>query len=276
MKLIVLGSGGSEGIPVPYCNCKVCRSGDQRLRTSYLIKAKNLDFLVEIGPDFRQQQLKHNFSIDYLFISHAHDDHVRGLIELKHILLVAKIRMKRIRMIISRKLHKRLLSDSGSILRKADENAIEKEGIRYAYRNLLKKGRLETHILKYYRKCHFRDFSILLFKNRHGRTFSDGFLLEAENKKVVYLGDVSVIGEKTRELIHKENPDLLIANVPYLSVPKKKKDHMGIETLKELETKKILISHFSHRAGLTHKEIRREISKYRNITAAYDGIELEV
>lgn len=279
MELVVLGSGGSEGIPVPYCNCRVCKSGDKRLRTSYLIKIGDINFLVEIGPDFRQQQLKYNFSIDYLFISHAHDDHVRGLIELRHILLIAKIRIKKIKLLISKRINKRLLSDSGSILRRADENAVEKEGIRYAYKTLLKKKKMEVHDLRYYRKYNFKHFTMLLFKNRHGKTFSDGFLLESKEKKIVYLGDASVIGKMTIELINKEKPDLLIANIPYFFESmkmEKKRNHIGIEMLEKLEIKRILISHFSHKAKLTHKEIVEKASKYKNIVVACDGLKLKI
>lgn len=277
MKLIVLGSGGSEGIPVPYCNCKVCKSNDTRLRTSYLIEIKNKNFLVEIGPDFRQQQLKYNFSFDYLFISHAHDDHMRGIIELKHILLIAKIKIKKIKILISRKLHNRFLAPKNYFDSGESKDILDKEGLSYNYKRLLAKDKLEKHILKYYRKYHFKDFSITLFKNMHGRTFSDGFLLEAQNKKIVYIGDANKIGTKTKELIEKENPDLLIANLPYFSSKNaKKKDHLDIETLIELKlkTKKTLVSHFSHNAGLTHKDILKEIKKHKNIIAAFDGMKL--
>jgi len=279
MKLIILGSGGSEGIPVPYCDCRVCKSREKRLRTSYLIKIKDKNLLVEIGPDFRQQQLKYKFPIDYLFISHVHDDHIRGLIELRHILLIAKIKMKRIRLLISPKLHKRILAERLSEPMKADEKAIERESVRYAYRRLLKKRKVEDHILKYYRQYNFKDFSILLFKDKHGNTFTDGFLLESGNKKLFYLGDANKIGEKIRKIIEEEKPDLLIANTPYFyaSPPnEKKKDHIGIETLKGLKVKKILMSHFSHKAGLTHKDIRKRLARYRNIIAAYDGMELKI
>jgi len=46
--------------------------------------------------------------------------------------------------------------------------------------------------------------------------------------------------------------------------------------LKKLKVKKILLSHFSHKAGLRHKELRKEISKYKNMKIAYDGMELKI
>lgn len=288
MKLIVLGSGGSEGIPAPFCNCKVCKGRDERCRGSYLIKTKNTSFLVEISPDFRQQQLKHHFPIDYLFISHAHDDHMRGLIELRHIFLISKIKVKSIKMLISQALYKRFLvpiknpslkAAENELLKKQNEDMLEKEGTRYSYKSLLKKRKIIPHILQHYKKYHFDDFSIVLIKNTHGKTYSDGFLLESNNKKILYLGDANKIGEKTQALIDEEHPNLLIAHVPYFytsSKNTKKKDHLGIETVSCINAEKILISHFSHKAGLTHKEILKEVSRYKNIIAAKDGLKLTI
>ncbi len=272
MEITVLGSGGSEGIPVPYCDCRICKNEEHRLRTSYLIKIKDKNFLVEIGPDFRQQQLKYNFPIDYFFISHAHDDHMRGLIELGHIFLIANIKTKKMKILISSKLHKRFSTKEIDI--------IQKQGIPHNYQKLLTKEKIENHILKYYQKYHFKDFSLLLFKNKHGRTFSDGFLLETKEKKLIYLGDASKINKKTKELIEKEKVDLLIDHTPYFytSHPKiKKKDHLGIETVQEMKIKKILVSHFSHRADLTHQEILKKLAPYHhNIVAAYDRMTIKL
>jgi len=278
MKLIVLGSGGSEGIPVPYCDCKVCKSGKHRLRTSYLIKIKDKNLLVESSPDFRQQQLKHNFSVDYLFISHDHSDHINGLQELRHIMLIAKIKIKPINILISKKLHKRLLH----------QPCIERQGIRYAYNSLIRNKKLIPHLLDYWKRYKFDGFEIELFKNRHENITCDGFLLESKGKSIVYLADAGVLYHKTEDLIN-NNPDLLITHTPYFySAKKLKKDdhnnarkmrlthHIGIDNLHQLKAKKILLSHFSHRAGLTHKEIKKEIAKHKNIRAAYDGMELKI
>ena len=76
------------------------------------------------------------------------------------------------------------------------------------------------------------------------------------------------------ELIQKTKPDLLIANVPKLRAEKKK--HLGIEDIYHLPAKRILLSHFSHKAQLLHHEIEKEVKKYPNVIVAYDGLEIEV
>lgn len=279
MRLVVLGSGGSEGIPVPYCDCRVCKSKEQRLRTSYLIKIKDKNFLVEMGPDFRYQQLKHNFSVDYLFISHEHSDHINGIQELRHITLIAKLKIKPINVIISKNLHKRLLH----------QPFIERQGIRYAYNSLIKNKKIIPHLLDYWKQYKFDGFEVELFKNRHENMNCDGLLLESKSKSIIYLADAGVLSHKTEDLINKTNPELLIVHAPFFYSRKKLKEedynnvrkmrithHIGIDTIHHLKAKKILLSHFSHRTGLRHKEIKKEIAKYKNIRAAYDGMEFKI
>ena len=80
MKLTVLGTGGSEGVPALYCKCKVCTSGEQRLRPSYHLKISDKsELLIEAGPDFRTQQQKFNFDFTHCFFSHEHGDHINFL-----------------------------------------------------------------------------------------------------------------------------------------------------------------------------------------------------
>lgn len=87
MKLCLLGTGTSQGIPVIGCRCKVCTSShppDQRLRTSAWLEWKGIHFIIDIGPDFRQQMLKYHVErVDAVLITHHHNDHVAGLDDIR-------------------------------------------------------------------------------------------------------------------------------------------------------------------------------------------------
>lgn len=84
MKLTVLGSGTSHGIPVVGCSCAVCRSEDprdKRMRASLYIEGTGGETaVIDTGPEFRLQALRAGISrLDAVFLTHAHADHIHGL-----------------------------------------------------------------------------------------------------------------------------------------------------------------------------------------------------
>lgn len=82
-----LGTGGSMGVPVVGCDCAVCTSTipyNRRLRPSVLLNLDNKRFLIEAGPDLREQALRYGLkALDGLILTHAHNDHVAGLDEMR-------------------------------------------------------------------------------------------------------------------------------------------------------------------------------------------------
>jgi phosphoribosyl 1,2-cyclic phosphate phosphodiesterase len=83
MKITFLGTGTSQGIPIIVCSCAVCTSSDprdNRLRSSVLIEAKGKQFVVDTGPDFRQQMLRARVKdLEAVLYTHEHKDHVAGI-----------------------------------------------------------------------------------------------------------------------------------------------------------------------------------------------------
>lgn len=82
-KVIVLGSGTSQGVPVIACECEVCQSKDskdKRFRSSIFIQYESSNIVIDTGPDFRMQMLNANIKqLDAVVFSHEHKDHVAGL-----------------------------------------------------------------------------------------------------------------------------------------------------------------------------------------------------
>ncbi len=86
-KITFLGTGTSQGIPIIGSRHPVCLSQnlkDKRLRSSVLLQWKNYNYIIDCGPDFRQQMLKNNCRhIDGIMFTHEHADHTSGLDDIR-------------------------------------------------------------------------------------------------------------------------------------------------------------------------------------------------
>lgn len=97
MKVTLLGTGTSHGVPAIGCDCDVCHSPDprdRRLRPSILIELADprgpaglrgrTNILVDTSTDLRAQALANNIRrVDAILFTHSHADHVFGLDEVR-------------------------------------------------------------------------------------------------------------------------------------------------------------------------------------------------
>lgn len=87
MKVHILGTGTSQGVPVIGCKCLVCTSEDvknNRLRSCVVIEQDGTYILIDTGPDMRQQMLRADIPrIDAILYTHEHNDHVIGLDDIR-------------------------------------------------------------------------------------------------------------------------------------------------------------------------------------------------
>jgi len=93
MRVTVLGSGTSHGVPSIACDCDVCRSTDpkdKRTRPSILVELDDphpsavatavRSILVDTSTDLRAQALANDVRrVDAILFTHSHADHVFGL-----------------------------------------------------------------------------------------------------------------------------------------------------------------------------------------------------
>lgn len=82
-QLTFFGTGTSLGVPINGCHCPVCTSTDsrdKRFRASALVRWNGLSILIDAGPDFRMQLLRHDIGhLDAILLTHNHKDHTGGL-----------------------------------------------------------------------------------------------------------------------------------------------------------------------------------------------------
>lgn len=98
MRIRILGSGTSTGVPIIGCHCEVCRSQDpknQRTRASILIDYdKTRRFLVDTSPELRLQLLAAGVDkLTAVFYTHMHADHTQGFDDLRALFFKNKDRL---------------------------------------------------------------------------------------------------------------------------------------------------------------------------------------
>ncbi len=276
MKIKILGSGGWEGMPAPFCSCRVCKSAkadpkskNNRTRPEILVETKSGKFLIEISPDIRLQSARFGLeNIQHFLISHWHFDHMFGLYELDSwARLVSKNKPK---IFCSEKTNEWLERNFAHI----NKDVV----IVKPFEKFELFGIKITTIPLY----HMRKKDSELKEDQLKNAF--GYVLESDEKKVTYLGDYYKLPAKSLE--HVKASDLVIADGTFLFqelFPNKDEqnglktdpDHLhGKEVLdfvNSLKAKSVVFHSITHLTGKTHEELQKLLPK--NMFISFDGME---
>ncbi len=253
MKITLLGTGTSQGVPVIACYCEVCKSKnikDKRLRSSVMIEVSNQIFVIDTGPDFRQQMLREKVEkLDAILFTHHHKDHVAGMDDIR----AFNFRWKR---------------EMPLYCTKSTKEALERE-FPYVFAQHKYPGAPNVK-LNIITNSPFKieDTIIIPIKAKHYMMPVFGFRIN----NFVYLTDVSAISDNEKEKM--KGADLIILDAL------RKKEHIShfsleqaLALLKELNPKQALLTHISHYMGL-HNDVNSELPD--NIRLAYDGQYVEL
>ncbi len=248
MKITILGTGTSQGVPVIACKCEVCissNSKDNRLRSSVMIEVDDLNLVIDTGPDFRQQMLRERvMKVDSILFTHHHKDHVAGMDDIR----AFNYKSKRDMPIYCN----HITSDALKLEFPYIFSGFNYPGVPKVAINVIKNEpfNIEGTVIQPIKVLHYK---LPVF----------GFRI----KNFVYLTDVSEISEKEKEKM--KGADLIILDAL------RKKTHLShfnleqaLSLLEELKPKQALLTHISHYMGL-HDIINKELPDYINL--AYDG-----
>ena len=248
MKITLLGTGTSQGVPVIACNCDVCLSSntkDNRLRSSVMIEVDDINLVIDTGPDFRQQMLREKVEkLDAVLFTHHHKDHVAGMDDV-------------------RAFNHRWKVDMPLYCNQVTSDALKLE-FPYIFSGFNYPGipKVSVNIIENKSFC-ISKTTIQPIEVLHYKLVVFGFRI----KNFVYLTDVSEISEKEKEKM--KGADLIILDAlrkkPHIS-------HFNLEQalalLEELKPKQALLTHISHYMGL-NDEVNKELPAHINL--AYDG-----
>ena len=248
MKITILGTGTSQGVPVIACDCEVCLSSnpkDNRLRSSVMIEVDNLNLVIDTGPDFRQQMLREKVDkVDSILFTHHHKDHVAGMDDV-------------------RAFNHKWKRDMPIYCNLATSEALKLE-FPYIFSGFNYPGipKVAINIIEN-KPFNIRKTRIQPIEVLHYKLPVLGFRI----KNFVYLTDVSEISEKEKEKM--KGADLIILDAL------RKKDHIShftleqaLTLLEELKPNQALLTHISHYMGM-HDNVNKELPSHINL--AYDG-----
>ncbi len=248
-----LGTGTSQGIPMIACSCEVCRSTDpcdQRLRVSMHIETEGKSFIIDTGPDFRQQILRAGIQrIDAVLYTHEHKDHTAGMDDIRGFNYAQK----------------------SSIPLYAQAPVIEqlKQEFAYAFAEDKYPGvpEIEVHEIEN-RPFIIAGVSIIPILVKHYYLDVLGFRFG----DFTYITDANFISDE--ELDKVRGSKVIVINAL------RKTTHIShftldeaLEVIEKIKPEKAYITHISHMMGL-HAEVEKELPPHVHL--AFDGLTLEV
>lgn len=254
LQIKVLGSGTSQGVPVIACQCHVCKSTDskdKRLRSSILFKWNDENFVIDTGPDFRQQMLRENVrSLRAVLYTHEHKDHVAGMDDVRAFNFVEKRNMElfctvAVERALKREFFYAFEENPYPGVPRINLNIIENRPFQ------LPDGPLVTPILGYHYKMPVFGYRI---------------------KNFAYMTDVKTIPKE--EMKKFKGVDTLILDClreePHIS-------HLhleaALEIIEKVNPRKAYLTHISHTFG-TDEEIKSKLPWH--VEPAYDGLTINL
>jgi len=253
VQITFLGTGTSQGVPVIACPCNVCQSTDtrdKRLRASILIEVDGKTFVIDTGPDFRQQMLRAGVkNLDAILFTHEHKDHLAGFDDIRAFNFITK---KKIDVYASFRV----------------QEAIRRE-FAYIFSDFKYPGipEINLHLIEN-KEINIKGVDFIPVEVMHHKMSVFAFRVG----DFTYITDANFISEVEKEKI--KGSKVIVVNTL------RKEAHIShftfqqaIDLMQELKPEKAYFTHISHQLGL-HEQVQKELPSF--IELAYDGLKIEL
>lgn len=262
MKVTFLGTGTSQGVPLIGCQCPVCTSvnpKDKRLRTSILIETlnqklqlpnQNNTFVIDTGPDFRQQMLREKVTkLDAVIFTHEHKDHIAGFDDIRAFNYILK---KKMEVYATEKVQQAIHREFPYIFVEEKYPGVPEINLHTIENKLFQINGIEILPIQVYH----HKMPVLGFRIGDFTYITDANFVPEEEKKKIIGSKIIVINALRRDF-----------HISHFSF------NDAINLMKELKPEKAYFTHISHQLG-EHDEVQNELPDF--IELAYDGLKIEL
>jgi phosphoribosyl 1,2-cyclic phosphate phosphodiesterase len=256
IKVTVLGSGTSMGVPSLACHCRVCTSKDphdNRLRPSLLLSRNGENIVIDTTPDFRQQALRVGLDrLDAILLTHGHADHILGFDDIRPF----NIRQKSSLPVYS-------TEETFRVIRRA---------FAYVFNDAPTQSTVpsvDLHVVN--GPFELMGVQIVPVPLLHGDLEVLGFRFG----RAAYLTDFSSLPESSAALLE-DLDDLVLDALRDTPHPMHQTVEQALALIEKLKPRRAWFTHIAH--DLPHAETNDRLRKLglRHVQLAYDGLEFDV
>jgi len=256
VRLVLLGTGTSFGVPQIGCRCRTCTSADprdRRTRTAALVEAGGRRLLIDTPPELRLQLVAAGIDrVDAVLFTHAHADHVHGIDDLRAI----------------------SAREPGGLLVYGPPDALAELARRFDYafdhtapRPGTTTPRLTAVPLAPDRPVDIAGIPVLPLALPHGEMTVYGYRIGP----IAYVTDVKAVPEAARERLAGLEVLVLNALLPrphplHLSIPE------AVAAARAIGARRTLLTHLTH--DTPHAELAASLPA--GVEPAYDGLVVDI